>query len=132
MSIDPDRSRVMAAVKSENTKPELAVRRLVHSLGYRFRLHRKGLPGTPDIVFPARRAVIFVHGCYWHGHDCKRGARMPKTNIDYWRTKIDRNAARDAASVAAIEADGWRVLIIWECEIKDTGLLARRLVDFLG
>lgn len=122
----------MAAVRSTDTKPEMLVRRLVHRLGYRFRLHRKDLPGKPDLVFPGRRAVVFVHGCYWHGHDCKRGARMPKTNVDYWTGKIGRNRERDEASVSALEATGWRVLIIWECEMKDSDVLAGRLQGFLG
>lgn len=132
MPVDPERSRIMAAVKSKDTKPELIVRRLAHSLGYRFRLHRKDLPGRPDIVFPARGAVIFVHGCYWHGHHCKRGARIPKTNTAYWKAKIERNVARDVANVAAIEAAGWRVLVLWECEMKDVEVLTQQLVDFLG
>lgn len=122
----------MSLVRSTGTKPEMAVRRLAHALGYRFRLHRKDLPGKPDLVFSRRQAVIFVHGCFWHGHGCKRGARMPKKNREYWSAKIARNVERDAESVAAIEADGWRVLVIWECEMKDADRLARRLADFLG
>ncbi|RWC38440.1 MAG: DNA mismatch endonuclease Vsr [Mesorhizobium sp.] len=131
-NVDPARSRQMSLVRSTGTKPELAVRRLAHALGYRFRLHRKDLPGKPDLVFSRRQAVIFVHGCFWHGHGCKRGARMPTKNREYWSAKIARNVERDAASVAAIEADGWRVLVIWECEMKDADRLARRLADFLG
>lgn len=129
--IDPVRSRTMAAVRSTDTKPEMLVRGLAHRLGYRFRLHRKDLPGKPDLVFPGRRAVVFVNGCYWHGHDCKRGARMPKTNVDYWTAKIGRNRERDIASAAALEADGWRVLVVWECEMKDVDALAERLQGFL-
>jgi DNA mismatch endonuclease (patch repair protein) len=131
MSVDPVRSRIMAAIKSKDTKPELAVRKLAHSLGYRFRLHGKDLPGKPDIVFPARQAVIFVHGCYWHGHDCDRGNRTPKTNTAYWKEKIRRNISRDAANIEAIEASGWRVLIIWECQIRERENLAKRLSKFL-
>ena len=132
MAVDPDRSRIMAAVKSYDTRPEMAVRRLAHRLGYRFRLHRKDLPGKPDIVFAARRSVIFVHGCYWHGHDCKRGARLPKTNTEYWRKKIDRNCKRDALNIESLKSGGWRVLVIWECQMKDCAALAHRLTSFLG
>ena len=130
--IDPVRSRTMAAVRSKDTKPEMLVRRAAHALGYRFRLHRKDLPGKPDLVFPSRKAVIFVDGCYWHGHDCKRGARMPKTNVEYWQAKIARNMKRDANNIATLEADGWQVLTIWECELNDRDDLARRLQEFLG
>ena len=108
---DPQRSAVMRAVKSSDTAPEMIVRRLVHHLGVRFRLHRRDLPGTPDIVLPGRRKVIFVNGCFWHGHDCSRGARVPKTNTSYWRAKIDRNVSRDRQSLAALENAGWRVLM---------------------
>lgn len=130
--VDPARSRQMALIRSSDTKPEMLVRRLAHRLGYRFRLHRKDLPGKPDLVFPKHRAIIFVHGCYWHGHDCRRGARMPKTNADYWTAKISRNRQRDTTSVAALEAAGWRVLIVWECELKDADNLVKRLQEFLG
>jgi DNA mismatch endonuclease (patch repair protein) len=127
-----DRSSIMRAVKSVNTKPEMAVRRIVHAMGYRYRLHRADLPGKPDLVFPARRSVIFVHGCWWHGHDCKRGARETKTNRDYWIAKIDRNRKRDIASKQALEALSWRPLIIWECEIRNVDELSNRLLSFLG
>jgi DNA mismatch endonuclease (patch repair protein) len=113
-----ERSRVMARVKGKNTTPELKVRRLLHRMGARFRLHRKDLPGAPDIVLPSRKLAIFVHGCFWHGHDCARGARVPKQNRDYWVGKVDRNRTRDVASRAALEAAGWRVETIWECEMK--------------
>ena len=113
------RSAVMRQVKAKNTSPELKVRRILHRLGARFRLHRKDLPGAPDIVLPGRRLVIFVHGCFWHGHDCARGARVPKQNRDYWLGKVGRNRERDAASRAALEALGWRVETLWECELKD-------------
>lgn len=122
----------MRAVKGENTRPEQAVRSLLHALGYRFRLHRRDLPGSPDIVFPGRKAVVFVHGCFWHGHGCTRGRRMPKANADYWVGKLSRNTARDAKARAGLEALGWRVLVVWECEIKDAAMLADRLRDFLG
>lgn len=121
----------MRAVKSTDTKPELAVRSLAHRLGFRFRLHRKDLPGRPDLVFAGRRKVIFVNGCFWHGHDCKRGARMPKANASYWRSKIERNRARDAKARADLAAAGWDVLTIWECETKDRDHLRQRLIAFL-
>jgi DNA mismatch endonuclease (patch repair protein) len=131
-AIDKHRSWVMSRVKGRNTKPELLVRKLLHAKGYRFRLHRKGLPGKPDIVFPARRKVIFVNGCFWHGHDCVRGARMPATNREYWSKKIARNQARDANQCALLSNTGWRVLVIWECEIRDTANFGKQLVRFLG
>lgn len=116
------RSAVMARVRGKDTKPEMIVRRTAHRLGHRFRLHRKDLPGSPDLVFPRRRAVVFVHGCFWHGHACRRGSRTPKSNAAYWSEKIARNRARDAASEAALVEMGWRVLVIWECEIRDPAL----------
>lgn len=127
-----ERSRVMRAVKGKNTTPEMIVRRMAHALGYRYRLHRKDLPGSPDLVFAGRKAVIFVHGCFWHGHDCKRGSRQPKTNAEYWRAKIARNVDRDAANLQALENQGWRALVLWECELKDREALAERLRGFLG
>jgi DNA mismatch endonuclease (patch repair protein) len=120
------RSAVMRAVKGRGTTPELAVRRLIWSLGGRYRLNRADLPGKPDIVLPGRRLAIFVHGCFWHGHDCARGARVPQANRDYWLGKIGRNRVRDAAAHAALEAKGWRVETIWECELKDAEGLRRR------
>ena len=125
------RSRIMRAVKGRDTGPEKAVRSLVHGMGYRYRLHRADLPGRPDLAFPGRRAVIFVNGCFWHGHNCPRGARVPKTNRAYWTAKIARNVARDAASLSRLKADGWRALTIWECEIKDARKLRSRLGRFL-
>ncbi|MDR4308268.1 DNA mismatch endonuclease Vsr [Chelatococcus sambhunathii] len=124
---DPARSAVMRAVKGRDTAPEMLVRRTAHGLGYRFRLHRRDLPGSPDLVFPRARLAVFVHGCFWHGHDCARGARLPKTNADYWRAKIARNVARDARVHGELAALGWRTLTLWECELKDGELLARRL-----
>lgn len=122
----------MAAIRSKDTGPEMVVRRLAHSMGYRFRLHRKNLPGHPDLVFPGRRAVVFVHGCWWHGHDCKRGNRPARTNEAYWSAKIARNVERDRAAQQALAEAGWRSLVIWECELKDEADLARRLREFLG
>jgi len=128
---DPQRSRIMRAVKSVDTGPEMIVRRMLHKLGYRYRLHRKDLPGKPDLVFPSRKAVIFVHGCFWHGHNCKRGARTPKTNTPYWTNKIRRNVERNAQAIIDLKAAGWRVLVIWECELKDLDRLRSRSVAFL-
>jgi DNA mismatch endonuclease (patch repair protein) len=126
------RSRVMARVKGKDTGPELLVRRVLTRLGARYRLHRKDLPGRPDIVLPGRRLAIFVHGCFWHGHDCARGSRMPKANADYWIAKIGRNTARDAANAQALEALGWRVETIWECDLKDAAALEARLRTLLA
>jgi DNA mismatch endonuclease (patch repair protein) len=126
------RSAVMRQVKARDTRPELIVRRLIWSLGGRYRLHRKDLPGRPDIVLPGRRLAVFVHGCFWHGHDCARGARVPKANREYWVAKVARNRARDAAAQAALEAAGWRVEVVWECEIRDRGELERRVEGWLG
>lgn len=129
---DPEkRSAVMRRVKDRDTGPEKTVRRLLTGLGARYRLHRKDLPGKPDIVMAGRRLAILVHGCFWHGHDCARGARVPKANRDYWLAKVGRNRARDLASLAALEAAGWRVETIWECEMKDEAALAARLAAML-
>jgi DNA mismatch endonuclease (patch repair protein) len=127
------RSENMRAIRSKGMKPEIIVRRLAHSLGYRFRLHRKDLPGKPDMVFPGRRSIIFVHGCFWHQHplkDCK-DARIPKSNIDYWQPKLLRNRVRDSEHIAALQAQGWRVLVIWECQTKDEMGLKNLLLSFL-
>lgn len=125
------RSAVMRAVKGRDTKPERAVRALVRGLGAGYRLGGWGLPGRPDLVFPGRRKAIFVHGCFWHGHDCPRGARPPKANADYWRAKIARNRARDEAALAALTAQGWAALVIWECALRDRAALADALRVFL-
>ena len=120
----------MRAVKSEDTGPEMEVRRMVHRLGYRYRLHRRDLPGCPDLVFVSRKKVIFIHGCFWHGHDCARGARIPKTNTAYWTGKIGRNQARDAKAVDLLRAAGWDVLVVWECELR-LPKLPNRLRSFI-
>lgn len=125
------RSRIMRAVKGKDTTPELLIRHLAHRLGYRFRLHRADLPGKPDVVFPSRHKAVFVHGCFWHGHDCARGSRVPKSNTVYWRNKIARNRTRDAASLKALQKAGWCVLVIWECETRSQEVLARKLKRFL-
>jgi DNA mismatch endonuclease (patch repair protein) len=126
-----DRERTMRSVHSLDTKPEMAVRRLLHRLGYRYRLHQADLPGTPDIVFSSRRKVIFVHGCFWHSHDCKAGAKRPKTNREYWQTKLLKNKLRDETYQNLLQTDGWRVLVVWECEIKHLDLLRPKLLTFL-
>ena len=125
------RSHIMRAVKSKGTHPEMTVRRLAHSMGYRYRLHWKQLPGKPDLVFGPRKKVIFVHGCFWHGHNCKRGNRTPKTNRAYWRRKIARNEERDQEHLKALESQGWQALIVWECEANNSSLMERRLRNFL-
>jgi DNA mismatch endonuclease (patch repair protein) len=124
------RRRIMRAVKSKDTGPELTVRRLLYSLGYRYRLHRKGLPGSPDIVFVGRKKAIFVHGCFWHGHGCVKG-RLPKSKLDYWQPKLEQNINRDRTKVEQIESLGWQSLIIWQCEMKDLDVLRNQLRIFL-
>lgn len=126
------RSSVMRRVKGSGTGPELMVRRLIWRLGGRYRLNRKDLPGKPDIVLAGRRLAIFVHGCFWHGHDCARGARIPKTNRNYWVAKVARNRTRDLAAREALAAAGWRVETIWECELKDTAGLESRASNWLA
>ena len=123
------RRRIMQAVKSEHTKPELIVRRLLHGMGYRYRLHHKGLPGRPDIALVSRRKAIFVHGCFWHGHDCRKG-RLPKSRLDYWRPKLERNKERDREKAEMLESLDWAVLVVWQCEMIDLDTLASRLHDF--
>lgn len=120
----------MRAVKSKDTKPELAVRRLLYSLGYRYRLHPKGLPGRPDIAFLGRRKAIFVHGCFWHGHECAKG-RSPKSRLEYWQPKLEQNATRDRTKMEQLESLGWQSLVIWQCEIEDSDDLRKRLRIFL-
>ena len=121
----------MRAVPARNSTPELTVRRLLTDLGARYRLHRADLPGSPDIVFPSRRLALFVHGCFWHGHDCQRGGRVHKSNTAYWLAKVDRNRVRDAVAVEALAAQGWRAEAVWECELKDTAALIARLERLL-
>lgn len=126
-----ERSRIMAAVKSKGTSPEMTVRRLVHSLGFRFRLHVQALPGTPDLVFPSRRKVINVSGCFWHGHTCGR-CRIPATNRAYWVAKIDRNRSRDKRMNGRLRALGYSVLTLWECQLRNPKRVADRITRFLG
>ena len=125
------RSAIMRAVKSRNTAPELMLRNMLRTIAPGYRLHRADLPGKPDIVYGPRRLAIFMHGCFWHGHDCKRGARAPKDNAAYWSAKIARNRARDAANLQALAAQGWRTLVVFECALKDRPALQRRLREAL-
>jgi len=127
-----ERSRRMALVRSVDTKPEMRVRRAAHSMGYRYRLHAKDLPGKPDLVFRSRKAAILVHGCFWHQHtDCKL-ARTPKSRIEFWRNKLEGNKVRDVRKLAELKAAGWRVLVIWECETRDEKSLATKIRRFLN
>ena len=116
----------MATIKARNTKPEIAVRSMLHRMGYRFRIHRKDLAGTPDIVLPRHRTVLFVHGCFWHEHACKK-TKMPKTRIEYWEDKISGNRRRDALKQSQLQALGWKVVVVWECELKEPALLASKI-----
>lgn len=124
------RSKLMSRVGTKDTAPELIVRKLLHAMGYRYRLHIKSLPGTPDIVFRKRRKLIFVHGCFWHGHHCKRGT-LPKSNAEFWRAKIKKNQVRDLRNRHDLETLGWQVLVIWQCETKNSEGLSRSLREFL-
>lgn len=126
------RSEIMRLVRRNNTSAELAVRKLLFSLGYRYRVTSKGLPGTPDIVFLGRKKAIFVHGCFWHGHPGCSKARLPKSNTEYWASKIAGNVARDTRVASQLQALGWQVLSVWQCEIKDQERLRIRLIAFLG
>lgn len=121
------RYQVMARVRSRDTGAEQVVRRLLIDMGRRYRLNRRDLPGSPDLAFIGRKLAIFVHGCFWHGHDCPRGARAPRSNAAYWRAKIDRNRSRDAAALEALSQMGWRSLVIWECELRDRPAVTERL-----
>lgn len=121
------RSRMMSGIRGKNTKPEIFIRKALHAGGYRFRLHRKDLPGSPDIVLPKYRAVILINGCFWHGHDC-RLFKWPKTRPDFWREKIERNIRRDQRNQANLKQLGWRLCILWECQIKGGGDVRRREV----
>lgn len=125
------RSVIMARVKSKDTKPEMRVRRAAHALGFRYRLHKADLPGKPDLVFAKRRKIIFVHGCFWHGHDCRAGRNRPATNLSYWNEKLLRNAERDCRNLRALLKAGWESLVIWECETRDEERLRKKLRRFL-
>jgi DNA mismatch endonuclease (patch repair protein) len=125
------RSWLMSRVKSKNTTLEMAVRHLVFAMGFRYRLHDRRLPGRPDLVFAGRRKAIFINGCFWHGHEGCRYARLPKSNVEMWKAKVDRNRERDRASIAALKSSGWKVLTVWQCELKKKEILVKRLHGFL-
>ena len=125
------RSEIMASIRSNDTFPEMQLRRLVHRLGYRFRLHEKRLPGKPDLVLPRWQAVILMHGCFWHGHTCKDG-RRPCSNSDYWNKKLDRNTRRDRKNGAALRRLGWKCMVVWECQLTNVERLTARIRRFLG
>lgn len=126
------RSRNMRAIKGRDTVPELIVRRMLHAMGYRFRLHRRDLPGRPDIVIPGRRIALFVHGCFWHRHRCRYGRVEPVTRTEFWQAKFATNVARDRKSMRALRKAGWRVTIVWECQTRDADKLASRLLRLFG
>lgn len=125
------RSALMARVRSRDTRPELAVRRIAHRLGFRFRLHRRDIPGSPDLAFISKRKVVFVHGCFWHSHAGCTLASVPTARPEYWLPKLERNCLRDQRTLDMLQNQGWRVLIIWECETRDGANLAERLTSFL-
>lgn len=133
-TVDPQtRSRMMSGIRGKNTQPEMLVRRLLHAMGYRYRLHARELPGRSDIVFRSRRLAIFVHGCFWHRHpdpEC-RLARMPKSRVDFWQPKLEGNRVRDEANVTALERMGWKVLLVWECQLRDREQLGNALRRFI-
>lgn len=131
-NLTEQRSRTMRAVKSKNTAPEMLVRKTIFNMGYRYSLHHTELPGTPDLVFRSQKKVIFVHGCFWHGHSCPRGARLPKQNAEYWRKKIERNMQRDGAHLMKLQTMGWKSLVVWECELKNLTQLKKSLLNFLA
>lgn len=125
------RSAMMAGIRGKDTKPEMQVRRAAHALGYRFRLHRRDLPGSPDLVFPACRKVIFVHGCFWHRHEDCRHAAIPKSNSEFWQEKFEKNRARDVRAMTDLVAAGWDALVVWECETLDAKVLKDRIASHL-
>jgi DNA mismatch endonuclease (patch repair protein) len=129
--VEPEkRSEIMRQVRTTGSRQEHMVRRMVWGLGYRYRLNYRDLPGSPDLAFPARRKVIFVHGCFWHGHDCSKG-RLPKSNVAFWAQKVSRNQARDKAVIDSLIADGWKVLIIWQCALKNLPEVEQAIKAFL-
>lgn len=125
------RRRCMASISGKNTKPELIVRKLLFSLGYRYRLHYSNLPGKPDLVFPSKRKVIFIHGCFWHRHDCSKGKSLPSNNSEFWQKKLSDNVIRDSKNISDLKKLGWDVLVIWTCELKNLELLAVNLHTYL-
>ncbi|WP_373432581.1 very short patch repair endonuclease [Geothrix sp. 21YS21S-2] len=129
---DGFRSWVMSRVRSQDTRPELTVRRLLHAMGYRYRLRLRTLPGSPDLAFTGRRKVVWVHGCFWHGHTCPNGTRLPRTNVAFWEEKRRRNQERDLLAERNLVALGWEFMVVWECELKQPEAVGHRLVEFLG
>jgi DNA mismatch endonuclease (patch repair protein) len=127
-----ERAAIMRRIRGKDTRPEMAVRRMIHRMGFRYALHRADLPGNPDLVFPCHGKVLFVHGCFWHGHSCRAGRNRPHSNRRYWIPKLDRNKARDAANRRRLRALGWEVLTVWECQLKNPERLRRRIGEFLG
>ncbi|AQS48736.1 very short patch repair endonuclease [Thioclava nitratireducens] len=125
------RSFIMSKVKQKNTGPEMVLRIALHALGYRYRLHRRDLPGSPDLVFPSRRRVIFVHGCFWHGHGCRWG-KAPKSRTDYWLPKIKANKERDNRALTQLAENGWEAMVVWQCELRDPEPTIERVVAFLN
>jgi DNA mismatch endonuclease (patch repair protein) len=125
-----ERSARMRLIRCKDTGPELAVRRLVYGMGYRYRLHLTGVPGRPDIAFSGRRKAIFVHGCFWHSHSCSRG-RLPKWRLEFWQPKLEANRRRDRRTLRRLRGLGWRILVVWECQLRDSAVLANRLRGFL-
>lgn len=126
------RSRIMSKIKSKDTKPEIVVRQLLHGLGYRYRLHRADLPGSPDLVFPSRRKIVFVNGCFWHNHPGCVNSHIPANNREYWLSKLKRNRERDDRNLSLLKQDGWDVAIVWECQMKDMDMVAELLISFLA
>lgn len=126
-----ERAEIMRAIRGKDTKPEHTVRRLLHRLGYGFRLHVRELPGCPDLVFPARHKVIFVNGCFWHRHSCRKGRSMPRTRVEFWKCKLQGNQRRDQATHRALNRQGWGVLHVWECQMREPQRVAARIKRFL-
>lgn len=127
-----ERSHRMSLIRSKNTKPEVALRSMLHAQGYRFRIHRRDLAGSPDVVFPSRRKVIFVHGCFWHGHEGCKVANVPKTRTEYWQLKFAKNKARDRENEDRLRNLGWNIMVVWECELREKARLLKRVAAFLG
>lgn len=127
-----ERSHRMSLIRSKNTKPEVALRSMLHAQGYRFRIHRRDLAGSPDVVFPSRRKVIFVHGCFWHGHEGCKVANVPKTRTEYWQLKFAKNKARDRKNEDRLRDLGWNIMVVWECELREKSKLLKRVAAFLG
>ena len=128
----PKRSEIMSHIGQKNTRPEILVRKMLHKLGYRFRLHRKDLPGTPDIVLPRYKSVVFVHGCFWHGHDDCSRATLPETNKEFWEKKVRKNRERDQLALKELQESGWQYLVVWQCQLRDQATLESTLKQFLS